>query len=314
MKVLFVSSGNSKEGISPIVKNQGQSLIKQGVDVVFFTIKGRGLKSYFHHIFILKKYLKTNKFDIIHAHYSLSAYVAALAGARPLIASLMGSDVKLHKYTSTLVPFFYNHFWNQTIVKSKDMYQHFNLRGINIIPNGVDIDRFISLDKRDCQNKLSWDINRRHIIFVTDPDRVEKNFSLAKMAIGLIQKEYELVLHIVKDVPNENIPVYLNAADVLILSSLHEGSPNVIKEAMSCNCPIVSTDVGDVCEVIGDTSGCYICSFDPEDVADKIKEALMFSQIKGRTDGRDRIINLELDSENIAKKILNIYNRSVYKS
>ena len=105
MKVLFVSSGNAKDGISPIVRNQRQSLINQGIHVDFFTIKGKGFWSYFRHIFILRKYLKTNKFDIIHSHYSYSSYVAALAGARPLVVSLMGSDVLSDRFSSLFIYF-----------------------------------------------------------------------------------------------------------------------------------------------------------------------------------------------------------------
>lgn len=80
---------------------------------------------------------------------------------------------------------------------------------------------------------------------------------------------------------------------------------------MACNCPIVSTDVGDIREVIGNTEGCYLCSFDPEDVADKIRQALIFSQTKGRTNGRERIIELGLDNISVAKKILELYEKVV---
>jgi teichuronic acid biosynthesis glycosyltransferase TuaC len=306
MNVLFVSSGNTKQGISPIIKNQGRSLIRQGIEVDFFTIRGKGFWSYFRHIFILRKYLRTNKFDVVHAHYSLTAYVAALAGAKPLVSSLMGSDVKSHKYASILIPFFFKHFWNQTIVKSSEMYQHLNLKEIKIIPNGVDIDRFNCNNKKDCQLKLGWDIKKRHILFAADTNRPEKNFILAQRAINLIITDFDVTLHILKDIPDREIPDYINATDVLILSSLYEGSPNIIKEAMACNCPIVSTNVGDVNWVIGNTNGCFITGFEPQDVAEKIKNALEFGQ---RTNGRDRIIELGLDSETIALKLIEMYNK-----
>jgi teichuronic acid biosynthesis glycosyltransferase TuaC len=89
---------------------------------------------------------------------------------------------------------------------------------------------------------------------------------------------------------------------VVLLTSLWEGSPNVIKEAMACNTPIVSTDVGDVKEIIGKTEGCFITSFDPEDVSDKIKKALEFGK---RTTGREDIKHLE--SGVVAKRIIAIY-------
>ena len=98
MKILFVSSGNSQNGISPIIKNQGESIVKAGIELEYFLIKGKGIKGYFKSIFTLRKHLKNNTYDIVHVHYSLSAIVASLAGAKPLIVSLMGSDVKSNSW------------------------------------------------------------------------------------------------------------------------------------------------------------------------------------------------------------------------
>jgi teichuronic acid biosynthesis glycosyltransferase TuaC len=310
LKVLFVSSGNGKEGLSPVIKSQGESLFYQGVQVEFFTIKGKGLLSYLRHIFILRKYLKTNSFDLIHAHYSFTSYIAALAGANPLVVSLMGSDVISYKYARPLIFFFHKYFWNRTIVKSKDMYQCLGLNEIEIIPNGVNLNRFIPLGKKNCQDKLGWDSEKNHIIFAADPRRQEKNFSLTKKSMELIESRYEIALHILKNISHEDIPIYMNAADILILTSTHEGSPNVIKEAMACNCPIVATNVGDVEWLLGNTDGCFITSFKPDDIAEKIEKALEFGQ---RTNGRNRIIELGLDAECVAVKIVDLY-KEVLKS
>ena len=96
----------------------------------------------------------------------------------------------------------------------------------------------------------------------------------------------------------------------MVLTSFHEGSPNVIKEAMACNCPIVATNVGDVEFIIGDTKGCYISDFDANDVAEKIKLALEFGK---KTEGRNRIIEFGLDSRSVARKIIRVY-KQVLKS
>ncbi len=101
----------------------------------------------------------------------------------------------------------------------------------------------------------------------------------------------------------------LNASNLLLLTSFSEGSPQIIKEAMACNCPIVATDVGDIKEVIGNTEGCYITSFNPDDVAAKIKLALDFNK---RTNGREKI--KPFDNELIAKKIYKIYTRIIEKT
>ena len=304
MKVLFVSSGNTKGGVSPIISNQGQSLIDQGIEVDFFAIKGRGFWSYFRHIFILRRHLKVHKYDLIHSHYSFTSFVSALAGARPLVVSLMGSDVISDRISRPLIYLFYNCFWDKTIVKSRDMYECLKLRNIEVIPNGVNISRFCTLEKKDCLDKLGWDISKKHVIFASDPNRKEKNFKLASLAIELLPVTYEVVVHNLKDVSNEDIAIYMNAGDVLILSSLQEGSPNVIKEAMACNCPIVATNVGDIQWVLDDTAGCFVTTFQLEDMKDKIIRALEFGR---KTNGRERIIKLGLDAETVARKLIEIY-------
>ena len=110
MRVLFVSRYNVKIGISPIIENQGRS-IEDKVDLSYFPIKGNGFKGYLSSIFELKKHLKKNSYDIVHAHYSLSAFVTSLAGAKPLVVSLMGSDVKSRNMYKSLIKIFSRLFW-----------------------------------------------------------------------------------------------------------------------------------------------------------------------------------------------------------
>jgi teichuronic acid biosynthesis glycosyltransferase TuaC len=304
VKVLFVSSGNRSEGISPITKSQGESLMQQGVDVDFFTIKGKGIRSYLRHINILRDYIKAKRFDIIHAHYSYSSYLATIVGARPLVVSLMGSDIKLHKYSRFIIAIFNKLFWGKTIVKSMDLCNSLKLKNIEIVPNGVNINHFYQLDQKECQDRLEWKKGEKHVLFGSDPDRYEKNYILVKDSLNLLNENYKLTVHYLKNVQHNDIIYYLNAADVLLLSSFYEGSPNIIKEAMACNCPIVSTDVGDVRQVLGNTEGCYIAGFEPEDYSKNIERALNF---KKRTNGRLYIIKLGLDSKSIAARIIEIY-------
>ncbi len=301
VNILFVSSGNSKNGISPLVFNQGNSLIQLGHYVTFFTIKGKGMKGYIKHIFILRNFIKNNSYDVIHAHYSLSAIVTALAGGKPLVVSLMGSDVKASPLLKYLIKVFNFLFWRKVIVKSQDMKTSCNIESAYVIPNGVNFTKFKEYSKNESIKITGWDKNKQHILFAANPNRKEKNYQLANDAFKLLNTK-NVELHVLVDIPHEQMPAYFNAADVIILTSLWEGSPNVIKEAMACNCKIVAVNVGDIKETIGDTDGCYVTNFDKREIAICLKKALEYTD---KPNGRAHIAHL--DSEIIAKKLTNIY-------
>ena len=305
MKVLFVGSGNHGE-ISPIIKSQGDSLASSGIGVEYFLIKGKGLRGYLGNVKSLRKYLKENSFEVIHAHYSLSAFTASLAGARPMVVSLMGSDVKATWLYKMVIRAFARVFrWKDIVVKSKDMYEDLKIRQAKIIPNGVDLELFKSLDKGKCRNSLGWDAEGIHILFPADPSRGEKDFALAVEATNLLGSSVKM--HVFEQVDHETTPLHFNAADVMLLTSKWEGSPNVIKEALACGCPIVSTDVGDVRERVADVEGCYVAhTRKPEELADLLRKATAF---EGRTKGRDRIIADGLDNQQVAKQLFEIYER-----
>ncbi|MFK5982662.1 MAG: glycosyltransferase [Flavobacteriaceae bacterium] len=308
MKILFVSSGNSKSGISPIIFSQGASLLKanSNIQLDYFTIKGKGVKGYYQSISKLRKHLKTNKYDVIHAHYSLSAFVASLAGASPLVVSLMGSDIKANRWFKWLILMFNKLFWKIIIVKSEDMKLSLGFKKTKILPNGVDVSVFYPQDKENCQTILNWDIKRKHILFPSNPKRPEKNYFLLEKAMDQIGQS-DIQIHTLIDVKHKEVPLYLNAADVVVLTSLWEGSPNAIKEAMACNRPIVSTNVGDVKWLLGTIKGLCLSSFDKKELIAQIQKALHFSEEHKNTKGRERIENLNLNSEKIAKKLIKIY-------
>lgn len=306
MRVLFVSSGNSGKA-SILVQRQAESLQKQGLEVNFFLVKGKGLKGYLKSIKVLRKYLNSSQFDIIHAHYSLSAFVASLAGAKPMVVSLMGSDVKAGGFYKNLIRFFKQVFsWKALIVKSQDMKSSLGIEAATVIPNGVNLDYFKPASKEYCQKELNWDLNKKHFLFAANPKRREKNYQLAKVAVDLLD-DTSFELHVLDNVSHEQMHVYYNASDVVLLSSLWEGSPNVIKEAMACNRPIVGTDIGDIRWLFGNEPGHFISKLNSIDFYEKVNLAFAFSENKKRTKGRDRIIDLGLDSKNIARKIAYLY-------
>lgn len=306
MNVLFVSRQKRNGEISPIVKKQGESL--EGlVNVHYFLIKGKGMMAYVKNIPKIRSFARKHDVDIIHAHYSFSGFSAVLAFSKPVVCSLMGSDIQVKGIIRFFIKLFSSLFWRSTIIKSQRMKKRIAISKAVVIPNGVDMESFQPLERKQSFKKTVLDPALKNVLYLADPSRYEKNVALAKEAVDILGTEQNVTLHTIHGIRHCDIPFYLNAADVLLLTSLWEGSPNAIKEAMACNCPIVSTDVGDVKDVIGDTAGCYITSYDPEDVAAKLKLALEFGK---RTNGREKIKHL--DEKLIAQKLVQVY-KSVLK-
>jgi teichuronic acid biosynthesis glycosyltransferase TuaC len=306
MKVLFVCSGRKPSSISPIIRNQGESLRRCGIEIYYFSIKGRGLIGYLRSIFPLRNEIRKIKPEIIHAHYSLCCIVATFASRKPIVASLMGSDVMSNWLMILILRFLSKYFWKATIVKSKSMKEQINLNHTHIIPNGVDLSFFKPLDQLECKKKVSFDTSKKQILFMADPSRYEKNYELALAAYQTLQENFDdtIELKVVHGVEHQQVLYYINAADVVLLTSRWEGSPNVIKESMACNVSIVSTRVGDVEDMISTTKGCFLAESTSQDISDKLEFALTFN---GRTDGRGNI--LHLDSKLIAGNIISIYEK-----
>lgn len=303
MKVLFVSSGRNG-CVSELIRNQGESLIVAGLDVQYFIFKS-GVVGYFIGISKLRKLIKNSKFDLIHAHYSLSAFAATFSGKIPLVVSLLGSDAFKSSHIRWITRLFHYYFWSATIVKTNQMIDMLKLKKAVIIPNGVDVIRFQPMSKIVAREKINFHGDKKLILFLADPSRSEKNYTLAVSAVKSMEND-NVELMPVFNVSNEEIPYYINAADALLLTSKREGSVNVVKEAMACNIPIVSTDVGDVKENTKGLTGCFICNADPESLAEGLRNAL---ELKESTNSRDRIIELNLDSDAAAKKIISIYKQ-----
>ena len=307
MKVLFVCSGNRNNGPSEVVLNQYNSLVDTGLEMDLYTIKGRGMLGYLKNIAPLRKRIKTKDYDIIHAHYSLSGIIAGLASANPLVVSLMGSDAHLSGLLKKLTLYFNRKFWNTTILKSIEMNNHLNLYSYIVMPNGVDTERFKPMDKKESKKRLNFSKEEKIVVFVANPSREEKNYKLAEDSVALT-KTKNVKLIPVFNIPNNKIPIYLNAADVLILTSKYEGSVNVVKEAMACNTPIVSTDVGDVKKNIEGLINCQLSESSSKQFAQKIDIVLGNSN---RSNGREQIFKRQLDSVSVAKQLIETYERQL---
>ncbi len=300
LKVLFVYSSQGLFARKHLVTTQGDSLQKTGVNVRYYDITGTGLFTYIKHIKELRKHIKHNNYDLVHAQFGFSGFTCALAGCKPLVVSLMGSDYKLEKATLLITKIFAKLFWNFTIVKSPKLLHKLKIKSAIVIPNGIDFSRFSLIDRDLARRQVSFN-SSAHILWISDPKRKEKNFELARESLAYLETE-DVELTIVNNVELDQVPFYYYAADVLLVTSRWEGSPNVVKEAMACNLPIVSTDVGDVVDITRDTEGCFITKSTPEDVAIALDKALNFGK---RTEGRKKVKYLDVNY--ISERLLEVY-------
>jgi glycosyltransferase involved in cell wall biosynthesis len=311
LKILFVFSGNTsvsgsgKRQGGGLIKNprhQGDSLKGMGYDVDYYQIRGKGFWGYIKNIPKIRRAIKKGKYDIIHAHYSYSAIAASLAGTHRMVVSLMGSDTFSSPMMLMIIRLFCWFRWSRVIVKTEEMAERIRCRKVTVLPNGVNTELFRPIDKVEARKELGLP-DRKIVLFAADPSRPEKNYKLASDAYDKLGREDTILLP-VSDTPYNLMPYYMNAADVLLITSLWEGSVNAVKEALACNLKVVSTDVGDVSVNITGLSGCYITSFDADDIAGKLNEAL---ENKTRTRGAERILEMGLDSAAINERLAALY-------
>jgi len=303
MKILIVCSSNSGS-IAPFILEQGDALTGIGVVVEYLTIRGKGIAGYLGNY---KKLLaKINGFnpDIIHAHYGLSGLLANLQRKVPVVTTYHGSDIN-----NTWI-FLFSRLCmmlsaHNIFVSSKNLTTSGLTRNQSLIPCGVDINLFSPIDKALARKDMGLDNAFTYILFAGAFQNKVKNAALAQASVAGIPKVTLLEL---KDYSREQVALLMNAVDVALMTSFTEGSPQFVKEAMACNCPIVSVPVGDVPEVLIGVEGCYIATYEPADVAEKIRLVLENGK---RIEGRERIIYLKLDSDSVARRILEVYNSVV---
>lgn len=325
MKVIFVASGNKFGGkVSSFVQSQFDSLQAAGLEMIMCGVPEHGWKAYAKTIFRLRRLVHQEHPDIVHAHYSTCGFVASLATLgmchKPrIVVSILGSFPS-HSKKWKLVRWAITHLWNQTITKSKRTSEQLGF-DLPVIPNGVNTDIFYPMDQVEARKQVGFGDDKRYVVWCSNPNRQEKNWPLAQRAVELYNAQCELVA-VYNKTPQE-VATYMNAADVMLLTSMSEGSPNVIKEALACNCPIVTTDVGDVHERLDGVEGCYIIPADGTPtyglqgcgewfekdavaLADCLAKALEYGQ---RTKGYDRIQADCLTVSQIADKIVQVYNQ-----
>lgn len=199
-------------------------------------------------------------YDLIHANYGLTAPFALAQSRLPVVLSLWGSDLfGGYGWLSKLCA----RWCDAVVVMSTEMAHELD-HDCYVIPHGVDTQQFRPLPQHDVQAAVGWDPTKKHVLFPYPPHRTVKNYPRAKRIVDAARTHLETLIEFqtVYEVPHTRMPQYMNAADVLLLTSHWEGSPNSVKEALSCNLPVVTTDVGDVHERLAGVSPSYVCQSD----------------------------------------------------
>ena len=303
MKILIVASFN-KGFFAPFILEQSEALEKMGQTVHFFGIQGHGIWGYVRNYKGLKRIIQDYKPDVIHAHYGLSGLLATLQRRVPVVTTFHGSDINnpkvlpFSKIAMRLSAF-------TIFVSQKNVDIARPTKKFALLPCGVNSDNFSMMSKHDARLQLHLDATKTYVLFAGSFSNSVKNPELAQKAIALL-KNVELIE--LKGYSREEVNYLMHAVDVALMTSHTEGSPQFVKEVMACGCPLVSVDVGDVKEVTAGVEGCYIVSREAEEIAEKLQIALNF---KGRTHGRERIMELGLENRKVAETILTIYNHII---
>lgn len=310
MRILIVCKANFEpseinfQKHRAFIYDQVKSLEPYLDDIQVFFLRGKGFLGYFKSAIQLRKFLKETQFDLIHAHYGYSGLLASIVSDIPTVVTYHGTDIT--ENFSNLISTFSILLadWN-IFVSSKLRERSFfkPKHHFSIIPCGVDLGIFLPLNRAEAFLKIGWINDKKRILFSSFFDNPIKNVSLARESLKLLEK-HDAELIELKNKTREEVALILNSCEVLLLTSHSEGSPQVIKEAMACNCPIVATDVGDIREVISDTNHCYTTRFDPKEIAQKLDLILQQNE---RSNGRERV--LEFDNKKIAANVLEVYNK-----
>jgi glycosyltransferase involved in cell wall biosynthesis len=309
----------------PFVVQQVEGLRQRGIEVEVFSFRGaRNPVNYARAWLALRRQHDLRAFDVVHAQFGQSGLLA-WGTKTPLVVTFWGSDLqgivnssgdytwigRFQQLTSRIVA----RYATEVIVVSKHMTEslpHHVAESCHVIPGGIDFELFHPMPREKARQLLGLPTDRRLALFPANPERPVKRYPLAQQAVQWINEQgnMEVDLVVLSGVSHDEVPVYMNACDALILTSKHEGSPTVVKEALACNLPIVSVDVGDVRERVGELSGCAVCEDDSvKTIAESLHAVLLNSK---PIQGRSAISNL--DSNMVVDEIIKVYDLAILRN
>ncbi len=262
----------------------------------------------------LRAEVKRLKPDLVHARYgTITAMLSVWSGA-PSLITYAGSDLLPGAGVSWSRTWFAIVLSNIAALKaralicvSEQLRQALWWRGgdATVIPDGVDLKRFVVVDRNEARQRLGWPLDRPVVVIDAARDPINKGLEIAQAAILRVQQVIpEAELRVFSGVKPDEMPLHYCAADALLLASRQEGSPNVVKEALACNCPVVATEVGDTRERLAKVSPSFLVNRDAESIADALVKIL---KARVRCNGREHVLDLGI--EQVAQKVVDVYRK-----
>jgi teichuronic acid biosynthesis glycosyltransferase TuaC len=227
---------------------------------------GRNAAKYLEALTVLRRVIVVSPPDVIHAHYGLSGAIALLQRRIPVVTTFHGSD-------TGYVPWQGRISWavarlTTPIFVCAEGANRLGVRGAAVIPCGVDVNRFRPIERSVARKTLGWDESRKYVLLPGSRQQPVKRADLFDDVIERVRLEVGDVVGVsLEQTPRSKVPLFMNAADLTLMTSESEGSPVTIKESLACLTPVVSVPVGDVPRLIGSLPGCTVAGRDPESLA-----------------------------------------------
>jgi glycosyltransferase involved in cell wall biosynthesis len=229
-----------------------------GVELELFTFDPGGPQSYAAAARQLRRRYRHDRFDIVHAHFGLTAWPALAVKARARALTMHGTDlahprsraVTLAALRFIDLPAAVSHPLAHTIPRWA------TTRQVAVLPCGVDLERFHPVSRTEARTRLGLDHGTPYVLFPADPARPEKRYDRALAVAG------DTRVLTLGHIDPEQVPLWVNAANAVLVPSEREGFGLAVLEALACDVPVLATPTGIAPEVLSNAHGTYCGPYD----------------------------------------------------